>query len=62
MVVSKQNETLQTKLKFIYSKMATKFCKIFTLWLSYVLPVKSKVKILQKLYGLLRIYELYKIM
>ena len=34
-------------LKFIYSKKATKFCKIFTLLLSYVVPVKSKVKISQ---------------
>ena len=35
-------------LKFIYSKKATKFCEIFTLILSYVVPVKSKVKISQK--------------
>ena len=34
-------------LKFIYSEKATKFCKIFTLLLSYVVPVKSKVKISQ---------------
>ena len=27
--------------------MATKFCKIFTLLLSYIVPVKSKVKISQ---------------
>ena len=27
--------------------MATKFCKIFTLLLSYVVPVKSKVKVSQ---------------
>ena len=33
--------------KFIYSDEATKFCKIFALLLSYVVPVKSKVKILQ---------------
>ena len=33
--------------KFIYSKKATKFCEIFALLLSYVVPVKSKVKILQ---------------
>ena len=33
--------------KVIYSEKATKFCKIFTLLLSYVVPVKSKVKILQ---------------
>ena len=33
--------------KFIFSEMATQFCQIFTLLLSYVVPVKSKVKILQ---------------
>ena len=35
------------KMKFIYSKKATKFCEIFTLLLSYAVPVKSKVKISQ---------------
>ena len=34
-------------LKFIHSEKATKFCEIFTLILSYIVPVKSKVKILQ---------------
>ena len=34
-------------LKFIYSEKATKFCKISTLLLSYVVPVKSKVDISQ---------------
>ena len=33
--------------KFIYSEMATKFCEISTLLLSYVVPVKSKVEISQ---------------
>ena len=33
--------------KFIYSEKATKFCKISTLLLSYVVPVKSKVEILK---------------
>ena len=33
--------------KFIYSEKATKFCEIFTLLLSSVVPVKSKVKISQ---------------
>ena len=33
--------------KFIYSEKATKFCEIFTLLLPYVVPVKSKLKILQ---------------
>ena len=33
--------------KFIYSEKATKCCDIFTLRLSYVVPVKSKVKISQ---------------
>ena len=34
-------------IKFIYSEKATNFCKLFTLLLSYVVPVKSKVKILK---------------
>jgi hypothetical protein len=34
-------------IKFIYSEKATKFCEIFTLLLSYVVSVKSKVKISQ---------------
>ena len=46
------------RVKFIYSEKATKFCEIFTLLLSYVVPVKSKVKISAKFCGLLRIYEL----
>ena len=33
--------------KFIYSEKATKFGKISTLLLPYVVPVKSKVEILQ---------------
>ena len=33
--------------KFIYSEKAKKFCKIFTLLLSYVVSVKSKMKISQ---------------
>ena len=33
--------------KCIYSEKAKKFCEIFTLLFSYVVPVKSKVKILQ---------------
>ena len=31
----------------VYSEKATKCCEIFTLLLSYVVPVKSKVKISQ---------------
>ena len=34
-------------LKFIYSEKATKFCEISTVDLSYVVPVKSTVEILQ---------------
>ena len=34
-------------LKFIYSEKTTKFGEIFTLIFSYVVPVKSKVKISQ---------------
>ena len=33
--------------KFIHSENATKFCKISTLLLSFVMPVKSKVEISQ---------------
>ena len=35
------------QLKFIYSEKATKFWEIFILLLSYVVPVKSKMKISQ---------------
>ena len=47
--MAKQLENLNLDLffRFIYSEKATKFCEIFTLLLSYVVPVKSKVKILQ---------------
>ena len=34
-------------IKLIYSEKATKFCEISTLLLSYVVPVKCKVEILQ---------------
>ena len=40
---------LQGKLKFVYSEKATKFCEIFTLLLSYVVQVKSKVNISQNI-------------
>ena len=36
-----------TFVKFIYSEEATKFCEIFTLFLTVSTVVKSKVKILQ---------------
>ena len=32
----------------MYSEKATKFCEIFTLLLSYVVPIKNKVEIFQK--------------
>ena len=35
------------KIKFIYSEKATKVCKISILFLSFVVPVKSKVQIWQ---------------
>ena len=38
---------LKMLFKFIYSEKTAKFCEIFTLLVSYVVPVKSKVKILQ---------------
>ena len=34
-------------IKFISFEKATQFCEIFTIYLSYVVPVKSKVKISQ---------------
>ena len=37
----------QHTVKFIYSEKATKICEIFSLLLSYAVPVKSKVKIAQ---------------
>ena len=38
---------LNSEVKFTYSEKATKFCEIFTVDLSYVLPVKSMVEISQ---------------
>ena len=35
------------KFIYLYSEKATKFCEIFILLFSYVVPVKSKVKISQ---------------
>ena len=43
----KEKVCFECGLKFIYSEKATNFCEIFTLLLSYVVPVESKVKILQ---------------
>ena len=39
-------------LKFIYFEKATRFCKISTLLLSYVVPVKRKVEISQNFVAL----------
>ena len=51
--VRQVSTSLNTKksfiLKFVYSEKATKFCEIFTLLLSYVVPVQSKVKISQNI-------------
>ena len=47
-------------LKFMYSEKATKLCEIFTLLLSYVVPVKNKVKISQNYVAFSEyIHELY---
>jgi hypothetical protein len=46
-------------LKVIYSEKATKFCEIFTLLLSYGVPVESEREDFAKFCGHLRIYELY---
>ena len=45
--VKNNQKCLLNKIKFIYSEKATKFCKISTLLLSYVVPVKCKVEIWQ---------------
>ena len=37
-----------SEIKFMYSEKATKFCEIFPLLSSYVVGVKSRVKISQK--------------
>ena len=37
-------QPISPSIQFIYSEKATKFCEIFTLLMSYVVPVKSKVK------------------
>ena len=42
-----QTQEKSQMLKFVYFEKATNFCEIFTLLLSYVVPVKSKEKILQ---------------
>ena len=41
------SKELTVLLKFIYSEKATKFCEISTGDLSYVVPVKSTLEILQ---------------
>ena len=43
----KIDDIMHRMVKFIYSEKATKFCEIFNLLLSYVVPVKSKMKISQ---------------
>ena len=48
MVVSRGTYSYVTAfLKFIYSEKAKKFCEISTVLLSYVVPVKSELEILQ---------------
>ena len=44
-----QNADRKRDQKFIYSKKATKFYKISILFLSYVVPIKSKEEISQNL-------------
>ena len=47
MDTSKEKMLVTKLVKVIYSKKAAKVCKIATLILSYVVPVKSKVEIFQ---------------
>ena len=51
-------DLLTLVLKIIYSEKVAKFCEIFTLLLSYVVPVKSKAKILQNFVGFSELMEL----
>ena len=51
-------EEIIADLKFIYSEKATKFCEMSTVNLSYVVPVKSMMEILQTLWPPQNIYEL----
>ena len=48
-------------LEFIYSEKATIFCEIFTLLLSYVVPVKSEVEISQNFVAFLKYMNYNKI-
>ena len=48
-------------IKFIYSEKATKFCEISTLLLSYVVPVKRKVKILQNFEAFINFIDIRKL-
>jgi hypothetical protein len=45
--ISQYGKSTDDELKFVYSVKATKFCKISIVDLSYLLPVKSEVEILQ---------------
>ena len=44
----------------MYSEKASKFCEIFTVVLSYVVPVKSKVKISQNFVAFMN-FKLHKL-
>ena len=57
-ILTLQTHILPALLKFVYSEKTTKFCEISTLHLSTVHTDKSKVEILQKFCGLLRIYQI----
>ena len=46
-ICEKNWQTAASIFNFIYPEKATKICEIFTLLLSYVLPVKRKLKISQ---------------
>ena len=54
-------EILMNLLKLIPSEKATIFCEIFTLLLSYVVPVKSEVEISQNFVAFLKYMNYYKI-
>ena len=45
--ITKQQHLFLELVKFIYSEKAKKFCEISTLLLSYLVPFKTKMEILQ---------------
>ena len=58
-LLKKKHLGWNTKVKFIYSEKATKILRNLHLFLTGTSVSQKKVEILQKICGLLRIYEFY---